>query len=122
MVPYDIGQEGGSARVGLLPRAEGMMPGRRMIAKIALAAGATLLLLASVAYAGVCLWFVANERSLVFYPVARASISPPSMRRVPARSVSLPPASSMTTVGAARSHVLTPISTIASAAPSATSA
>src|SRR6266702_2686179 len=53
-----------------------MMPGRRMIARIALAACAALLLLAAITYAAVCLWFVANERSLVFYPKARASTSP----------------------------------------------
>lgn len=52
------------------------MPGRRMIARIALAACAALLLLAAITYAAVCLWFVANERSLVFYPMARASTSP----------------------------------------------
>src|SRR6266481_4455847 len=53
-----------------------MMPGRRVIAKSVLLACATLLLLAGLAYAGVCLWFVANERSFVFSPMERASLSP----------------------------------------------
>jgi alpha-beta hydrolase superfamily lysophospholipase len=47
-----------------------------MIAKSVLVACAALLLLAGLAYAGVCVWFVVNERSLVFYPMARASSSP----------------------------------------------
>jgi len=47
-----------------------------MIAKSVLIACAAFLLLASFAYAGLCLWFAVNERSLVFYPMARASIAP----------------------------------------------
>src|SRR6266700_2526384 len=53
-----------------------MMPGRRSVAKGVLVVCAALLLLAGLGYAGVCVWFVANERSLVFYPMARASTSP----------------------------------------------
>jgi len=49
-----------------------------MTAKRVLIACAAFLLLASFAYAGLCLWFVVNERSLVFYPMARASIAPQS--------------------------------------------
>jgi len=49
-----------------------------MTAKRVLIACAAVLLLASFAYAGLCLWFVVNERSLVFYPMARASIAPQS--------------------------------------------
>ncbi len=37
---------------------------------------ATLLVLAGLTYAGACAWFVLNERSFVFYPMARASTSP----------------------------------------------
>ena len=33
-------------------------------------------MLVGLAYVGVCVWFVANERSFVFYPMARASTSP----------------------------------------------
>src|SRR6266581_3289272 len=50
--------------------------GRRMIAKSVLIACAAVLLLGGFAYAGLCLWFAVNERSLVFYPMARASIAP----------------------------------------------
>jgi len=39
-------------------------------------AAATGLLLVGLAYAGLCVWFVANERSFVFYPMERASVSP----------------------------------------------
>src|SRR5438046_10519801 len=53
-----------------------MMRRRRMVAKTALVVCATLVLLAGLAYAGVCVWFVANERALVFYPMSRASTSP----------------------------------------------
>src|SRR5258708_35979759 len=53
-----------------------MMPRRRSLAKGALVVSAALVLLVGLAYAGVCLWFVGNERSLVFYPMARASIAP----------------------------------------------
>ena len=49
-----------------------------MIAKGVLIAGAAVLLLAVVAYAGLCLWFAVNERALVFFPMERASIAPPA--------------------------------------------
>src|SRR5438105_4123522 len=52
------------------------MPGRRIIAKGVLVVCATLLGLAGLAYAALCVWFVVNERALVFYPMARASTSP----------------------------------------------
>ena len=44
------------------------------------------------------------------------------MRRSPNTSVTRPPASSITTSGPARSQVFMPVSNMASAAPSATSA
>jgi len=47
-----------------------------MIAKSVLIGCAAVLLLGGFAYAGLCLWFAVNERSLVFYPMARASIAP----------------------------------------------
>jgi uncharacterized protein len=53
-----------------------MMPGGRIIAKGVLVVCATVLSLAGVAYAGLCLWFALNERSLVFHSMERASISP----------------------------------------------
>jgi len=49
-----------------------------MIAKSGLILCAAVLLLGGFAYAGLCLWFAVNERSLVFYPMARASIAPQS--------------------------------------------
>ncbi len=49
-----------------------------MIAKGVLIGCAAVLLLAGFAYAGLCLWFALNERSLVFYPMVRASIAPPA--------------------------------------------
>jgi uncharacterized protein len=53
-----------------------MMSGRRIFGKGVLAVCAAVLMLVGLAYAGVCAWFVANERSFVFYPMARASASP----------------------------------------------
>ncbi len=47
-----------------------------MTAKCVLIACAAFLLLAGFAYAGLCLWFTVNERSLVFYPMQPASIAP----------------------------------------------
>ena len=44
-----------------------MMPGRRIFAKGVLIVCAALVLLAGLGYAAVCVWFVANERSLVFF-------------------------------------------------------
>jgi hypothetical protein len=52
------------------------MPGRRIIMKSVLVVCATLLVLAGLTYAGACAWFALNERSFVFYPMARASTSP----------------------------------------------
>jgi alpha-beta hydrolase superfamily lysophospholipase len=49
---------------------------RRRIAKYTLVATAALLLLAGVAYAGVCIWFAVNARSFVFLPVHRISTTP----------------------------------------------
>ncbi|HEV8678472.1 MAG TPA: hypothetical protein VGQ90_03780, partial [Stellaceae bacterium] len=43
--------------------------------RVAIIAGA-LALLAVVAYAGVCAYFVVHEQLAVFYPMARASTSP----------------------------------------------
>jgi alpha-beta hydrolase superfamily lysophospholipase len=53
-----------------------MMPGRRIIMKSVVVVCAALLVLAGLGYAGACAWFVMNERSFVFYPMARASTSP----------------------------------------------
>src|SRR5436190_2277656 len=53
-----------------------MMPRRRNVAKGVLVVCTALLLLAGLGYAAVCVWFVANERSLVFYPMQRTSTSP----------------------------------------------
>jgi alpha-beta hydrolase superfamily lysophospholipase len=52
------------------------MPGRRPLAKPAIAAASVVLLLAGLAYAGICVWFAVNERSFVFYAVERASTTP----------------------------------------------
>jgi alpha-beta hydrolase superfamily lysophospholipase len=52
------------------------MPRRRRIARYTLVTTASLLLLAGVAYAGVCVWFAVNARSLVFLPVHRISTTP----------------------------------------------
>jgi len=52
------------------------MPGRRRLAKAAIVAASAVLLLAGFAYAGLCVWFAANERSFVFYPMQRASVAP----------------------------------------------
>src|SRR5260370_16518434 len=59
-----------------LPRPAGERGENRMTAKRVLIACAAFLLLAGFAYAGLCLWFTVNERSLVFYPMQRASIAP----------------------------------------------
>jgi alpha-beta hydrolase superfamily lysophospholipase len=52
------------------------MSGRRPLAKPMIAAASAVILLAGFAYAGLCLWFAANEHAFVFYPMARASIAP----------------------------------------------
>jgi uncharacterized protein len=52
------------------------MPRRRRIARYTLVTTASLLVLAGVAYAGVCVWFAVNARSLVFLPVHRISTTP----------------------------------------------
>ncbi len=52
------------------------MPGRWPLAKLMIAAASAVILLAGFAYAGLCVWFVANERSFVFYPMERASTAP----------------------------------------------
>jgi alpha-beta hydrolase superfamily lysophospholipase len=52
------------------------MPRGRKIAKGALVALAALLLLAGLAYGGVCVWFTIHARSFVFAAVPRVSTSP----------------------------------------------
>lgn len=50
--------------------------GRRPVLRGAALAAAAFALVAGLAYAGVCVYFVVHERSSVFYPVPRASTSP----------------------------------------------
>src|SRR5438067_6295269 len=63
------------ARPGAMRRGKGMSR-RRQIAKGALVALAALLLLAGLAYGGVCVWFTMHARSFVFAAVPRISASP----------------------------------------------
>src|SRR5215211_5593213 len=49
---------------------------RRQIANYTLGGLAALLLLAGLAYGGVCLWFTLNARSFVFFAVPRISTAP----------------------------------------------
>jgi uncharacterized protein len=52
------------------------MPRWLPAARAAGAAALAVLLVAALAYAGLCLWFAANERGFVFRPMARHSASP----------------------------------------------
>ena len=54
------------------------MRARRPLAATAAVGLMALIVLAGVAYAGLCLWFAANQRAFVFLPVERPSASPSS--------------------------------------------
>ncbi len=53
-----------------------MRPGGRRVASRAAIPLLALLLLAGIAYGGLCLWFAAHEPAFVFRPMTRASIAP----------------------------------------------
>lgn len=49
---------------------------RRRLVRIGALGGLALVLLAGIAYGGLCLWFAASQRGFVFLPMERASTSP----------------------------------------------